>query len=438
MEAGEGSSCHNRPATIREERFKMLLGARAQMNVVKEAKIQKVIFLLQDHKHFVKYFEPKVVSLGPIHHGKPKYRLGEKYKLKLAFVFVQDCHSDNENNYENINCLYKKIKKKIKTLRECFEEQVTTKYDDESLAWMLFVDGCAILQYIFCDANDKFEKLNIKNDSVTFAQQDLFLLENQVPYCLLKLLMCSSRKENELRRSIESYIRKVSYLQMEQQQQQNPEERDPTHLLDLLRTRLLGSSKSIRKPNRADLQDWQSYRNVQELRAIGIQLRRADENYLRNITFTRRFNFYPGLLSLPPITVDDSTGPKFMNLIAYEMCVDFDNDFGITSYISFLDSLIDEASDVKDMRKAHVLRNFLGSDQAVAELFNEIGTDLVPNAETYKDVKLQIQGYYEDNCMTWMSQFFHDRFGAPWTVLAFLGVLLGLALTAIQTWYVVR
>jgi len=177
---------------------------------------------------------------------------------------------------------------------------------------------------------------------------------------------------------------------------------------------------------------------VQELRAIGIQLRRADENYLRNITFTRRFNFYPGLLSLPPITVDDSTGPKFMNLIAYEMCVDFDNDFGITSYISFLDSLIDEASDVKDMRKAHVLRNFLGSDQAVAELFNEIGTDLVPNAETYKDVKLQIQGYYEDNCMTWMSQFFHDRFGAPWTVLAFLGVLLGLALTAIQTWYVVR
>jgi hypothetical protein len=438
MEAGEGSSCHNRPATIREERFKMLLGARAQMNVVKEAKIQKVIFLLQDHKHFVKYFEPKVVSLGPIHHDKPKYRLGEKYKLKLAFVFVQDCHSDNENNYENINCLYKKIKKKIKTLRECFEEQVTTKYDDESLAWMLFVDGCAILQYIFCDANDKFEKLNIKNDSVTFAQQDLFLLENQVPYCLLKLLMCSSRKENELRRSIESYIRKVSYLQMEQQQQQNPEERDPTHLLDLLRTRLLGSSKSIRKPNRADLQDWQSYRNVQELRAIGIQLRRADENYLRNITFTRRFNFYPGLLSLPPITVDDSTGPKFMNLIAYEMCVDFDNDFGITSYISFLDSLIDEASDVKDMRKAHVLRNFLGSDQAVAELFNEIGTDLVPNAETYKDVKLQIQGYYEDNCMTWMSQFFHDRFGAPWTVLAFLGVLLGLALTAIQTWYVVR
>jgi hypothetical protein len=93
--------------------------------------------------------------------------------------------------------------------------------------------------------------------------------------------------------------------------------------------------------------------------------------------------------------VDDSTGPKFMNLIAYEMCLDFENDFGITSYISFLDSLIDEVNDVKDMRKAQVLHNFLGSDQEVADLFNAIGTDLVPNAEAYKDVKIQIQKYYE-------------------------------------------
>jgi hypothetical protein len=183
--------------------------------------------------------------------------------------------------------------------------------------------------------------------------------------------------------------------------------------------------------------DWQSYRNVQELKSAGIQLKRSKCRSLRNVSFTRRFNFYPGYLWLPPITVDDSTGPKFMNLIAYEMCLDFKNDFGISSYISFLDSLIDEANDVKDLRKAHVLHNFLGSDQEVADLFNAIGTDLVPNAEAYKDVKFQIQGYYDNNWMTWMAQFFHDHFSSPWTILAFLGVLLGLALTATQTWYAV-
>ena len=69
---------------------------------------------------------------------------------------------------------------------------------------MLLVDGCAILQYIYCAVNTaspanpadparadkkKFEDLTIKPDSVAFTvfiQQDLFLLENQLPYCLLK------------------------------------------------------------------------------------------------------------------------------------------------------------------------------------------------------------------------------------------------------------
>jgi hypothetical protein len=85
--------------------------------VVEEAKIQKVIFLLRDHDNFVKYFEPRVASFGPIHHGKPKYELGEKYKLILAHEFVQGCNGNNETNlYENINCLYEKIKKEIKGL----------------------------------------------------------------------------------------------------------------------------------------------------------------------------------------------------------------------------------------------------------------------------------------------------------------------------------
>jgi hypothetical protein len=448
IEAGEGSSGtgQHRPATAMEEKIEILKQAGAQQGAVEAAKIQKVIFLLRDHKHFVKYFEPRVASLGPIHYGNPKYQLGEMYKRRLAYEFVKGFSCNNGNTLDDdINYLYGKIKKEIKQLRGCFEEEATKDYDDEALAWMLFVDGCAILQYIFCAANNKFEELNIKNDSIAFAQQDLFLLENQVPYRLLKLLMKYSGKEEQLRNSIESFIRSVNNLQTEQQKQG---ERDPTHLLDLLRTRLLGplpcrkaEPSSSRCPfTHQEDPDWQTYRNVQELKAAGIHLKRSKNNsYLRNISFTRRFGFgfYPGYLGLPPITVDDSTGPKFMNLIAYEMCLDFDNDFGISSYLSFLDSLIDEANDVKYMRKARVLHNFLGSDQEVADLFNAIGTDLVPNPEAYKDVKIQIQKYYETHWMTYMAQFRHDHFSSPWTIIAFLGVLLVLALTAVQAWFTV-
>jgi hypothetical protein len=141
-------------ATTKKERIEMLKRVGGQTGAAVAAKIQKVIFLLREkHDLFVKYFEPRVASLGPIHNGNPKYELGERYKLRLAYQFVQGFSCNNGNNLDDdINFLYEKIKKKIKKLRECFEEEVTKKYDDEALAWMLFVDGCAILQYIFCAA----------------------------------------------------------------------------------------------------------------------------------------------------------------------------------------------------------------------------------------------------------------------------------------------
>ncbi|KAI5318036.1 hypothetical protein L3X38_037744 [Prunus dulcis] len=117
------------------------------------------------------------------------------------------------------------------------------------------------------------------------------------------------------------------------------------------------------------------------------------------------------------------------------MCPDFQNDFGVTSYISFLDSLIDHPDDVKHLRKKHILRNLLGSDEEVAQLFNEIGTDLVPNNAIYRVLKSKI----EDHCQTmWkkrVAKFFHEHFSRPWTILPFIGVLLGLGMTAAQTWY---
>jgi hypothetical protein len=74
VDASEGRSGHHRPTITMEERFRILMEEGDQMGaVLEETKIQKVIFLLRDHKHFVKYFEPIMTSLGPIHHGNPKY-----------------------------------------------------------------------------------------------------------------------------------------------------------------------------------------------------------------------------------------------------------------------------------------------------------------------------------------------------------------------------
>ncbi|KAF5473216.1 hypothetical protein F2P56_009841 [Juglans regia] len=394
-------------------------------------KIQEVPALLRGHQNFKKYFEPRVVSLGPIHHGKKEYQAAEDFKLGMTCKFVEDSGKSAE-------VLHWKIARNIKQLKLLFNDKVAEKYDDETLAWMLFVDGCAVLQSIHCVVNQELiKKLKIKNDQVAFAQQDLFLLENQLPYKLLSDLMDSSAKKKDLENSIQTFVRRMAHDRVKDVGKAGETNVTPIHLLDLLRTRLVGKSTTAAK--RGGEQDPQSYRNVQELRAAGIYVKPAQTSLLTRISFEYGFlNFFPGFLRLPLITVDDSTGPKFFNLIAYEMCSDFDNDCGITSYIAFLDSLIDNPGDVKLLRNAGILHNLLGSDEEVAELFNEIGTDLVPDSAAYGDVKKEIQSYYRNQWMTWFAQVIHEHFSSPWTIVAFIGVILGLGLSAVQAFYAIK
>ncbi|KAH0972380.1 hypothetical protein GBA52_024536 [Prunus armeniaca] len=45
-----------------------------------------------------------------------------------------------------------------------------------------------------------------------------------------------------------------------------------------------------------------------------------------------------------------------------------------------------------------------------------------------------IEDHYQTRWKKWMAQFFYDHFSKPW-ILAFIGVLSGLGLSAVQTWY---
>ena len=274
--------------------------------------------MLRGHKHFEKYCEPRVVSIGPIHHDKPKYRLAEEYKLILAENFIEESGKTDKE-------LYMVIKNNIEQLRKCFDEEVIHNYNDEALSWMLFVDGCATLKFIHSAVEENFKRFQIKNGQMAFVQQDLFLLENQLPYRVLDDLIKNSNEGEKLRESVQRFINMQS---MTGKTEETPPNKEPVHLLDLLRNRLLGCT-SVSPENNSDQVDWHSFRNVQELKAVGIHLKSSNNSCLRNITFTQKYwKFYGGTLSLPPIIVDDSTGPKFFNLIAYEMCPDFENDYG--------------------------------------------------------------------------------------------------------------
>ena len=96
--------------------------------------------------------------------------------------------------------------------------------------WFLFVDGCAILQFIYCASTmDKFKDISIKDDSVAFGHKDLILLENQLPYSLLEWLMSLSKMKKQLEDSIDKFIERFVMV---------PKDQNSTCWLNWLSTKL--------------------------------------------------------------------------------------------------------------------------------------------------------------------------------------------------------
>ncbi|KAF8398277.1 hypothetical protein HHK36_017204 [Tetracentron sinense] len=217
---------------------------------------------------------------------------------------------------------------------------------------------------------------------------------NQIPFLVLEKLMSLRYKGDVWKQNLDKFINQQAIL-LGCRLSPITETSDPLHLLQLLRTKLLEVPPYIRKKWRSDgkiKNDCLSFHSVMELSSVGISCQRSSTCYLRDVQF--QSGIY-GMLSLPPITIDDSTRPLLLNLIAYKTCPDAPDDSAITSYICFMHALINRADDVKELRSKGILLNFHGSDEQVADLFTKLSTDLVPDVdEPYGVVNGRIEKYY--------------------------------------------
>ncbi|PPE02140.1 hypothetical protein GOBAR_DD00833 [Gossypium barbadense] len=377
--------------------------------------IRRVPIILRENDNFKKYFEPRVVAIGPLHHQNNRLRLTAKAKLKFAVLFCKE-HEVSEQ------VLYKKIKDEIGYLKKCYKPKDIEVYEDDELAWMFFVDGCAVLHVIHRITTEKCID-HVKVDLLAFAQVDLFMLENQIPFRVLNLLISSISKGNDVRNSMYAFIDKkikstlaAGKSDSDQRQVVSEQNQEPTHLLGILRDRLLTKSKNKPTTNGkkevirnllmslgSKPQHSKTFRSVKEMKEAGIQVSPSETSSFRDV------DFYVGLLGtlkIPRIVVDDSTGSE-----------------------------VHELEDVKELRHAGMLLNYMGSDEEVAHLFNSLTTDLVPDFSTYKDVTNDMRKYCNNPWATSIAKAYYTHFSTPWSILAFLGVLLGLIFTAIQTYY---
>ncbi|WJX11086.1 hypothetical protein P8452_01736 [Trifolium repens] len=500
--------------TIRKQQFANELQNVGIESPCQPPKIQRVPEHLRNRENIKEHYLPRLLSIGPIHHGSPNLKLGEKYKLMMAAKYIQS----NRLNPAN---LQNKIADNIQVLKGHFDQDVLTLTGksvdgfrdlDDKLSWMLFVDGCSLLCIFRPDVFNDF-----KADQIFLLMfLDVILLENQLPYLVLKLLW-KNDNEAELLWAIKRFLKihqfitpnfredendnepasetePVSEIELRPVQRNNepvsetepvseielrivqtnndrnhlqhivsmPDESGPesmrretecvsefyVHLLDIFRTIVLTQSHSkleamnLKSMDSRDQQILEeraagvvTFRNVQDLKAAGIKFGSSgtrnpmDINYSEGLLFAK--------LTLPEIVVNNMTAPVFHNLIAYEMCPDFDNNYEICSFASFMDRIIDYPEDVKELRSKGILINRLGSDEEVANLFNIICTDLVEGG-IYDEVNKNIEKHYKNKVKTCLAQGIHGSFSSLWTTIGFLAAFMALALTFTQTWFAVN
>lgn len=130
--------------------------------------IQKVPMIMRKNKDIKKYFMPQEISIGPIHAQHPNLSKAE-LKVELAKKFI------NSSGVTAANLLGK-IKKNIAEIRKGFGDGVIDpkRYDDDSLARLLFLDGCAVVEFIHSYVLGELEMFNINTTKAAFIQQDLF------------------------------------------------------------------------------------------------------------------------------------------------------------------------------------------------------------------------------------------------------------------------
>ncbi|KAG6745614.1 hypothetical protein POTOM_050112 [Populus tomentosa] len=416
-------------------------------------------------------YEPKVVSIGPYHHGKKELEKMESLKFKIARQLVKDSSEAAEE-------MYNKVKDLVSDARECYAEESTRQFNDEKFTQMLFLDGYFILHYFL---SNKLGKQKLRNEDVASVTRDLLLLENQLPFKVLIPLMSNKiiivhelriheRKGHNIAGEDKSSSRQKLSSESEDQNLMKifvhffediraiPPQRESCwekisnfpselarklisrskrtvygldfyfHLLDFFYLKFVyGDGDRERRGSRYRETRWNRYYSVNELKKVGISFMPSNTSVFTDVKFKN--TWLGGALSIPPLSIEEETKPLLLNLAAYETCAGW-NYSRCTSYVCLMRSLIDKPQDVMELRAKGILRTTIGSDDQIAQIFKEITTNLVPDPYAYTEVKRSVESHYRSNFKTWILQN-KDPFSKAVVKYSFI---YGIAVSAIQAY----
>ncbi|KAM7471653.1 hypothetical protein LguiA_009836 [Lonicera macranthoides] len=194
---------------------------------------------------------PQQIAFGPYHYFQPEMYEMERYKLAAA----KRAQKKNENlNFEH---LVKKLTKLEPRIRACYHRYLN--FDCETLAWMMAVDACFLLEFLQVYAVKESQVLPPRMSHLVdvtgrkSAQdamvRDMAMLENQIPLFILRKMLkfhfsSSELADDMLLSMLMGFCKELSPFKMTEHLP-NVQVKNRAHLLDFLYHMIVPESKEL-------------------------------------------------------------------------------------------------------------------------------------------------------------------------------------------------
>ncbi|XP_055822278.1 UPF0481 protein At3g47200-like [Solanum dulcamara] len=307
-------------------------------------------------------YSPKLVSIGPFHHGVDNLKTMEEYKWCYLNTLVSRKTINTQTILENCVKTLRNLEDKA---RKCYGENTIDQIGSNEFVQMMLLDSGFLIEVFIKFALKGFRR----RDDTLFSNYekfyhlrcDLILFENQIPFFILHQMFHLVPIPKECTYSLIQlallFFRKLI-----------PGEGLVTigkfgpnvhHLLDLIHHCYLPTSPQIHS-NGTEKHMY----NVLHLHDIGIKFKKAISDSVMNVRFTK-----DKVLEIPLLKLHNYSEILFKNMVAMEQCDTFKSGTKhVTSYVYLMKSLVRSADDASYLRQREILNSSLYNDEEIFQL----------------------------------------------------------------------
>ncbi|KAG2667550.1 hypothetical protein I3760_15G121200 [Carya illinoinensis] len=318
-------------------------------------------------------YVPMIVSIGPFHHNEPSLQAMQTQKRRFLNRLVQN-RTGQFIHEESLKNTMKELEEKT---RKFYADDFQTIEPDEFVQMML-LDGVFIVELLrFFEKDSEGEPLFKTRWMQTNISRDLLLLENQLPmFVLQKIFELTTLTEEPTLNTLALKFFEPLRLgkdKFEEKMLKKHANDEYIHLLALFHFTLISGDKKYpqQQPAKSDLRlpGKGLVRNAKTLSYAGIKFKKNSCSIL-DIELTGK------TFKIPTIVINSYTSPVLRNLIAYEQN-NRNTDPYFCCFALFLDSIVDTAEDVKILCDAGIIKQAMGRNEEVVDLFNKLTKELV-------------------------------------------------------------